>query len=84
MARSWIDPNDEVQCFDLTPSRVKAMLCHLRLDRVKVADCFLRLLAQRRGQCLDPGEEVLALLLPAKLDDFIVLGLEQRARSLGM
>ena len=40
----------------------------------------LRLLAQRRGKRGDSGEEVLALFLPAKLDDLIVLGVEHRGQ----
>ena len=49
-------------------------------DRFKITHRCLRLLAQWRGKRGDPGEEVLTFLLPAELDDLIVLGLEHRSQ----
>src|SRR4029079_11477491 len=51
-----------------------------RRDGIKFAHRRLRLLAQWRGKCGDPGEEVFALLLPAELDDLVILGLEHRGQ----
>ena len=62
------------------PSRVRAGMRQPRLDRFKIAHCRLRLLAQWRRQRGDPGEEVFALLLPAELDDLVVLGVEHRGQ----
>src|SRR6266404_6886401 len=68
---------------DLTFMRVGARMRQARWNRFKITHCCLSLLTQLRGKGGDPGKKVLTLLLPAKLDDLIVLGVEHRSQIAG-
>ena len=79
-----IDTHDEVLCLDVISSRVvRNWVGQLRWYRFQTAYCRLRLLAQCGRKCSDSGEKILALLLPARLDDLVVLGVEHRGQIFG-
>src|SRR6185369_1764569 len=65
-------------CLNRSFMEVKAGVRQLRLDPCKVSHRCERLLAQWHRKRGDRGEKVLALFLPAELNDLIVFGIEHR------
>ena len=77
-AAQWVDPDHEVGRLQRIHRCRRSSLGERGRGHFEPVDRLLRFLLQRRRQRSDALQQVVALLFPAELDDFVVLGVKHR------
>src|SRR5665213_1533209 len=76
----WIEADNKVLRVNFFPSR---MACRSRFLCFQAMHRSRSFFAKRRRQCGNAFEKVFPLLFPAKLNYFIVLGVQHRSKVFG-